>query len=108
MKGKNLDPKTRALLSLQAMVIGYPGVYRPQEYMHYIMAQLEKLKKVPQPWKSMDSEQYKTFQSLVVEHLGKERRARKDRRKVNRKVRDNKRAADRRWMAKPNDIEKDG
>jgi hypothetical protein len=106
MKAKNLDSKIRALLSLQAMMIGYPGVYRPQEYMHYVMAQLEKLKRIPQPWKLMDSEQYKAFQSLVVEHLGKERRTGKDRRKTNRKMKENKRATDRRWSAKPNNIEK--
>ena len=99
MKGKSLDPKTRALLSLQAMVIGYPGVYRPQEYIHYVMAQLEKLKKVPQPWRMMDRDQYKTFKELVVEHLGKERRAGKDRRKTSRKIKENKREADRRWSS---------
>jgi hypothetical protein len=108
MKGKNLDSKTRALLSLQAMMIGYPGVYRPQEYMHYVMAQLEKLKKAPQPWKFMDPEQYKAFQSLVVEYLGKDRRTGRDRRKANRKVKENKRAVDRRWAAKINNVEEDG
>jgi len=97
MKGKNLDPKIRALLSLQAMMIGYPGVYRPQEYMHYVMAHLEKLKKAPQPWKLMDPEQFKTFQTLVVEHLGKERRSGRDRRKANRKVKENRRMTGRRW-----------
>jgi len=97
MKGKNLDPKSRALLSLQAMMIGYPGVYRPQEYIHYVMAQLEKLKKVPQPWRLMDRDQYKTFKELVVEHLGKERRSGKERRKASRKTKENRRETDRRW-----------
>lgn len=108
MKGKNLDPRTRALLSLQAMMIGYPGVYRPQEYTHYVMAQLEKLKKAPQPWKFLDLDQYKTFQSLVVEHLGKERRSGKDRRKGNRKIKQNRREGDRRWTIKLDSREKDG
>jgi len=97
MRAKNLDPKTRALLSLQAMMIGYPGIYRPQEYIHYVMAQLEKLKKVPQPWHLMDQDQYKTFKELVVEYLGKERRSGKDRRRANRKVKENKRMIGRRW-----------
>ncbi len=97
MKGKNLDSKTRALLSLQAMMIGYPGVYRPQEYIHYVMTQLEKLKKVLQPWRLMDRDQYKTFKELVLEYLGKERRSRKDRRKASHKIRENRRESDRRW-----------
>jgi len=82
MKGKNLSPKTRALLSLQAMMIDYPGSYRPPEYIHYLMDQLEKVKKSPQPWRLMDPEQYKTFRSLVVEHLGRDRRLAKDRRRT--------------------------
>ncbi len=98
MKTKNLDPKTRALLSLQAMVIGYPGVYSPQEYVHYVMSQLEKMKKINQPWRLMDPDQYKTFRDLVVDHLGKERRSGRDRRKGNRKpARANRRTSDRRW-----------
>jgi hypothetical protein len=90
------------------MVIGYPGVYRPQEYIHFVLAQLEKLKKAPQPWKILDSEQYKTFQSLVVEHLGKERRSGKDRRKASRKVKQDKREINRRWAVKQDSIEEDG
>ena len=97
MKDKNISPKARALLSLQAMVIGYPGVYRPQEYIHYVMAQLEKVKKAPQPWRLMDPDQYKTFRALVVDYLGKERRFGKDRRRGRRKVKANRRESDRRW-----------
>lgn len=99
MKDKNLNPKTRALLSLQAMLIGYPGVYHPQEYIHYVMAQLEKVKMTRQPWRLMDPDQYKTFRALVVDHLGKERRSGRDRRGSRLKVRTNRREADRRWGA---------
>ena len=99
MKDKNLNQKMRALLSLQAIMIGYPGVYRPQEYIHYVMAQLEKVKKAPQPWRLMDPDQYKTFRALVVDHLGKERRSLPDRRRGRRKVKSNRRESDRRWKA---------
>jgi hypothetical protein len=97
MKGKNLNSKDRALLSLQAMLIDYPGIYRAQDYIHYVMNQLEKVRRAPQPWRLMDPDQYKTFHALVVDYLGNDRRTKKDRRARKRNVKANRRKTDRRW-----------
>ena len=76
----DFDPKIQGLLSLQAMLIDYAGNYQSHEYLYYVMSQLEKVKKASVPWHLMDPQQYQTFQSLVVEHLGGDRRSGSDRR----------------------------
>lgn len=97
MRHKTISSKMQALLSLEAMLIDYSGSYGPQEHLHYLFSQLEKVKHSSQPWALMDREQHQTFQSLVVQQLGGERRSGKDRRQGRQPVDGERRVKDRRW-----------
>ena len=93
----DFDLKAQALLSLQAMLIDYSGSYHSHEYLHYVLSQLEKVKKAPRPWRLMDTRQYRTFQALAAEHFGRDRRSGANRRQGGGPVQVDHRREDRRW-----------
>lgn len=94
-----LDGKLGGLLSLESLLMDYDGSYQPLDYMVFIMSRIEELKKASEPWKLLDGTQYRTFQSLVVEQLGGDRRSGADRRRKGEPVGNNRRQGDRRWQA---------
>ncbi|MBI3621402.1 MAG: hypothetical protein HY208_04365 [Nitrospirae bacterium] len=75
-----LDAKTKALLVLESRLINYTGSYHPIEYSRYLFEQVEQVRKSPHPERILDADEHKTFSSLVVDHLGGERRAGRERR----------------------------
>lgn len=76
-----LDAKTKALLVLESRLINYTGSYHPIEYSRYLFEQVERIRKAAHPERVLDSAEHQTFSSLVVDHLGGERRAGKERRR---------------------------
>ena len=76
-----LDAKTKALLVLESRLINYTGSYHPIEYSRYLFEQVEHVRKAAHPERILDSDEHKTFSSLVVDHLGGERRAGGERRR---------------------------
>ena len=75
-----LDAKTKALLVLESRLINYSGSYHPIEYSRYLFEQVEQVRKASRPERILDPEEHQTFTSLVVDHLGGERRTGKERR----------------------------
>jgi hypothetical protein len=75
-----LDAKTKALLVLESRLINYTGSYHPIVYSRYLFEQVEHVRKAPHPERILDADEHKTFSSLVVDHLGGERRAGRERR----------------------------
>jgi len=75
-----LDAKTKALLVLESRLINYSGSYHPIEYSRYLFEQVEQVRKAPHPERILDAEEHKTFSSLVIDHLGGDRRKGDDRR----------------------------
>lgn len=77
-----LDAKTKALLVLESRLINYTGSYHPIEYSRYLFEQVERIRKAAYPERVLDAAEHKTFSSLVVDHLGGERRTGKERRRA--------------------------
>jgi hypothetical protein len=77
-----LDAKTKALLVLESRLINYTGSYHPIEYSRYLFEQVEQVRKASKPERILDPAEHQTFTSLVVEHLGGDRRAGKERRRT--------------------------
>lgn len=77
-----LDAKTKALLVLESRLINYTGSYHPIEYSRYLFEQVEQVRKASKPERILDPAEHETFTSLVVEHLGGDRRAGKERRRT--------------------------
>ena len=75
-----LDAKTKALLVLESRLINYAGSYHPIEYSRYLFEQVEQVRKAAHPERILDPSEHETFTSLVVDHLGGERRVSKERR----------------------------
>jgi hypothetical protein len=75
-----LDAKTKALLVLESRLINYTGSYHPIEYSRYLFEQVEQVRKATHPERILDADEHKTFSSLVVDHLGGERRVNAERR----------------------------
>lgn len=77
-----LDAKTKALLVLESRLINYTGSYHPIEYSRYLFEQVEQIRKSARPERILDAAEHRTFSSLVIDHLGGERRAGRERRRV--------------------------
>jgi hypothetical protein len=76
-----LDAKTKALLVLESRLINYTGSYHPIEYSRYLFEQVEQVRKASNPERILDAEEHRTFSSLVIDHLGGERRTGRERRR---------------------------
>lgn len=76
-----LDAKTKALLVLESRLINYAGSYHPIEYSRYLFEQVEQIRKASRPERILDPAEHQTFTSLVVDHLGGDRRAGRERRR---------------------------
>ncbi len=99
MENKNISPKTTALLALEAkMIEKETEVYNLENYIPEIFSQIEAVLTSDQPERLLDSTELMTFQTLLYDHTGGERRLRKDRRKIRQGTTvKNRRLEDRRW-----------
>lgn len=94
-----ITAKVKAFLALEALMMGYPGVYSPAIYVPYFFKQIERVREADEPWRLLDPVQLKTFVNLVLDYIGGERRISGDRRQETQTVEVEQRSSDRRWVS---------
>jgi len=106
MKKTAINEKTTALLALEAkMIEKNTEVYNLENYIPEMFSQIEEVLSSDRPERLLDSAELKTFQTLIYEHTGGERRQGEDRRKMESEAIDpNRRNDDRRWYGE-NDLD---
>ena len=105
MSKKKLDQKTSALLALEAKMIEKDQeVYSLETYIPDLFSDIEEVIATENPERLLDEVELKTFQTLIHEHTGGERRENTDRRTKNDSFSENRRDLARRWMGKPRQI----
>jgi len=100
---KDINKKTAALLALEAkMIERKQEVYSLENYIPEMFSQIEKVLDTERPERLLDETELETFQTLIMEHTGGERRKGRDRReKKDGNPEKDRRAKDRRWQGKP-------
>jgi hypothetical protein len=99
MTTEKLNPKVTALLALEAMMLeNPPEAYHPEVQIHQMFTQIKQILTVDKPERLLNREALQTFQSLVSEHTGGERR-KGDRRREEQPVGVDRRSEDRRFAA---------
>lgn len=103
MLEKKISQKTSALLALEAKMIEKDHeVYNLETYIPDMFTEIEKVLASEKPERLLDQTELKTFQTLIHEHTGGERRKNSDRReKADQISGKNRRENDRRWEGKP-------
>ncbi len=102
MAKKKLDQKTSALLALEAKMIEKDQeVYSLETYIPDLFSEIEEVIATEKPERLLDETELKTFQTLIHEHTGGERRENSDRRTKDDQNPENRRDSERRWMGKP-------
>ncbi len=100
MDKKAINEKTTALLALEAkMIEKNTDVYNLENYIPEMFSQIEEVISSDHPERLLDSTELKTFQTLIYEHTGGERRQGDERRKISSEeaAAQNRRSGDRRW-----------
>ncbi|NOY84632.1 MAG: hypothetical protein GXO96_07405 [Nitrospirae bacterium] len=102
MSDKKINQKTSALLALEAKMIEKDQeVYNLEAYIPDMFTEIEEVLAAEQPERLLDQVELKTFQTLIHEHTGGERRKSRDRRTdADTSPTTNRRASDRRWQGK--------
>ncbi|MEC4677777.1 MAG: hypothetical protein VST69_03370 [Nitrospirota bacterium] len=103
MSDKKINQKTSALLALEAKMIEKDQeVYNLEAYIPDMFTEIEEVLAAEQPERLLDQVELKTFQTLIHEHTGGERRKSRDRRTdEDTGTATNRRASNRRWQGKP-------
>jgi len=103
MSDKKINQKTSALLALEAKMIEKDQeVYNLETYIPDMFSEIEEVLASEKPERLLDQVELKTFQTLIHEHTGGERRKNPDRRGGEEGTANkNRRASDRRWEGKP-------
>ncbi len=103
MSEKKINKKTSALLALEAkMIEKEQEIYSLETYIPDMFSEIEEVLATEQPERLLDEVELKTFQTLIHEHTGGERRKNRDRRSDdNQASKENRRNSDRRWLGKP-------
>ncbi len=103
MSEKKIDKKTSALLALEAKMIEKDQeIYSLENYIPDMFTEIEEVLATEQPERLLDEIELKTFQTLIYEHTGGERRKNRDRRTpTETSPEENRRDSDRRWEGKP-------
>lgn len=105
MSKTKLDQKTSALLALEAkMIEKNQEVYSLETYIPDLFSEIEEVIGTEKPERLLDEVELKTFQTLIQDHTGGERRDQTDRRTENVPPSENRRGTDRRWLGKPRQI----
>ena len=96
---EEINKKTAALLALEAkMIEKKQEVYSLENYIPEMFSQIEKVLETERPERLLDKTELETFQTLIMEHTGGERRKGRDRRIKNAEASSkNRRKKDRRW-----------
>ncbi len=103
MSDKKINQKTSALLALEAKMIEKDQeVYNLETYIPDMFSEIEEVLATDRPERLLDQVELTTFQTLIHEHTGGERRKNPDRRMKSGKIPgENRRASDRRWQGRP-------
>jgi hypothetical protein len=102
MSEKKINQKTSALLALEAKMIEKDQeVYNLETYIPDMFTEIEEVLASEKPERLLDQVELKTFQTLIHDHTGGERRTSLDRRTVEKTSGENRRESDRRWQGKP-------
>ncbi|MFQ5587985.1 MAG: hypothetical protein ACE5F7_04020 [Nitrospiria bacterium] len=103
MLGKKIDKKTSALLALEAKMIEKDQeIYSLENYIPDMFSEIEEVLASEKPERLLDEVELKTFQTLIHEHTGGDRRKNPDRRaSTNTSPEKDRRNSDRRWSGKP-------
>ncbi len=103
MSDKKINQKTSALLALEAKMIEKDQeVYNLEAYIPDMFTQIEEVLAAEKPERLLDQTELKTFQTLIHEHTGGERRKSRDRRTdTDLDPKTNRRENSRRWQGKP-------
>jgi len=100
---KEINKKTAALLALEAKMIERDQeVYNLENYIPEMFSQIEEVLAAERPERLLDKTELETFQTLIMEHTGGERRKGIDRRTNKTGLSEkNRRSNDRRWAGIP-------
>jgi len=100
---KNISKKTAALLALEAKMIEKDrDIYTLENYIPEVFSEIEEVLAADKPERLLDEVELKTFQNLVFERTGGDRREGSDRReKTDKTPQKNRRDNDRRWKGSP-------
>jgi hypothetical protein len=99
MATEKLNPKVTALLTLEAMMLeNPPETYHPEVQVYQMFTQIKQILTVEKPERLLNKAAFQTFQSLISEHTGGERR-KSDRRREEKPIGVDRRNEDRRFAA---------
>ncbi len=103
MSDRKINQKTSALLALEAKMIEKDQeVYNLEAYIPDMFTEIEEVLAAEKPERLLDQVELKTFQNLIHEHTGGERRKSRDRRTdADTNSETNRRESDRRWQGEP-------